>query len=427
MSNTTLRNLVVGAALALLSLTLVQFYWLSRAFDIKSTQIEQRLQVILWHTAQELARSQSCMLASENPIYKVSNNYYLVSFNCEINPDILEYALGKAFQQEGLPLDFEYGIYDCDTDQMQYGKYVRQGSQTELPQNKPFDAYLEGHSYYFGVRFPTLETELIAEMEVWYYSVFLFFIVISFFAYSFYLLLRQRRFSLAQKQFLDNMLHEFKTPVSILHLTAQVLSKEVTTARANTYVRIVGEQSAKLEHHMNYLLEHLMLENKIEKALQKEVLDVGLFLKELVARYQVLLRLMPMQGEATLDLHLCPQVCLVEADRLHLENALTNLLDNAYKYQQQEQGWVAVRLEAGAKFVQLSVQDRGQGIPQKALAYIFQPFFRVQKADCHERKGFGLGLSYVKQVVRAHRWQIKVQSSLENGTTFFIKIPLYTK
>ena len=165
MNKRTITLLLVFALLSIFGIISIQIYWVQRAFDANRKQNEQKIQVALQNIAEKIADYSNTTLPSQSPINQLSSDYYTVSVNCEIDAAVLEHFLKSEFSKRNIQTDFEYGIYDCDSERMVYGNYIsyNQENQNATSKNKSEKELpkLEGQNYYFGIRFPSVSSQLI--------------------------------------------------------------------------------------------------------------------------------------------------------------------------------------------------------------------------------------------------------------------------
>ncbi len=435
MNKRTITVLLIFAMFSIFGIISIQIYWVERAFDANRKQNEQKIQVALQNIAEKIANYSKTTLPSQSPINQISSDYYTVSVNCEIDAAILEYFLKNEFSKRNIQTDFEYGIYDCDSQKMVYGNYISLHQDKKKPQKiKKELPKWEGQNYYFGIRFPSVSSRLVSEMDIWIFLSVILLLVIFFLVYGMFFIITQRQFSQAQKQFINNITHELKTPISILGIAAKVLishnleeSKDEKN-RKKQYAIIVKEQTERLNSQVEKLVELLMLERSTYVPLSLQKLNIQKLIQETIQSFE--LEILAKQDLQNQNFSIqfnqseieTKQDFFIKADKTHFQNMIHNLLENAFKYNQNKPFVeIAISNPSKNKLI-LSVKDNGIGIDKKFQKRIFDKFFRIQNNDIHTTKGFGLGLSYIKQVVKAHKWKIKIESNLNKGTTFFIEI-----
>lgn len=422
MSNAKFRLVIVLGVCSTLLIILSQYIWLAKAFNVKEKNFNQAVNIALRSVAFKLAEYNQNPLPVNNPVNRLSNDYYVVNFNDQVDAVVLEYLLKSELERHQLHLDFEYGIYDCASDRMVYGNYINMDSSYSM---KPEEASLlkwENYEYYFGVHFPTKTFFIGNQLTLWALSSVLLFVVIIFFTYTVFIVLKQKRLSEVQKDFINNMTHEFKTPLSTISIAADVLNQQpnngsVEDRRIKNYVNIIKSQSKRLNDQVEKVLQMIVLERK-EQKFSIEVIN----LKEVMEEIVINLSAKAQEKGGCITLRYNTAVTDIKADRLHFSNIVYNLVDNALKYcDKTPQIAIEVEKTRGGT-LEVSVKDNGIGISQKDLKRIFDKFYRVPTGNLHNVKGFGIGLNYVKEVVKAHHWKITAESELGEGSTFTIFI-----
>jgi len=250
------------------------------------------------------------------------------------------------------------------------------------------------------------------------------FVIICFFIYILYVILRQKKLSEIKTDFINNMTHEFKTPISTISLSADTLLKpgiELKPERITRYAKIIKDEGLRLRNHVDKILEIAVLDAESPKFKNEDVDMNAIITKEAeIIRVKIEER----NGEFHTELNATNAT--IKGDCDHLGNIIFNLLGNAIKYTEGEPE-IIVRTENKGNKLIISVIDNGIGIPRKSKKYIFKKFYRVSTGNVHNVKGFGLGLYYVNKIVRGHRGQIKVESELGKGSTFSLIFPVNKK
>jgi two-component system, OmpR family, phosphate regulon sensor histidine kinase PhoR len=420
MNRRTIRNIIILATISTVGIVFTQFYWISRAWDINQNQFNHSVNLALRNVANEIIRMRGDSTAYIEPIRQVSANYFVVSIYDTLHPYLLESLLRAEFKTRNLGQDFEYGIYDCFTDSIVYGNYVamQPGKVNAKPTHLPVKWDKDGH--YFGVYFPEKQNYLISYMGIWWFSSIILLIVIIFFAYTIFVILKQKRLSEITTDFINNMTHEFKTPISTIALSGEVLKNPEIAGhpeRINRYSGIIIEENNRLKNMVERLLQIATLD-KADYKVTKTPLNINSLIREITDRF--LLRLKEKDGEFVLHLNAAEPV--LNADLEHVTNILNNLIDNAIKYTTNKP-LIKISTESTKKGVTFSVEDNGIGLSKDAQKHVFERFFRVSTGNLHDVKGFGLGLNYVKLMVKAHKGKIKVSSEPGKGSRFDIFIP----
>lgn len=409
---------MILATLCIVGISITQFYWVRRAFDLKEGEFERTVTAALNNVAQQIYDIKDSPSPAVNPVKQLSTNYFVVMVNSEVNAGLLEFLLKTEFERRNITVDFEYGIYDCMKEKMVYGNYVLlQGTQKTKASSLPKWS-TEGS--YFGVQFPNREAHILNQMEIWTFSSFVLLLVIVFFAYTLFIILKQKRLSEIQKDFINNMTHEFKTPIATIAVSAEVLKDPQivnTPERLQNYAAIIQKENLRLKHQVERVLQMAQLD-KEGVGVMKEAVDAHALLQEAIHNCSMLMR--EKQGDIRTALE--AQRTKLNGDKLHLTNVFTNLIDNAIKYCTVAPS-IQISTSNASNGIQIEIADNGIGIARDDQRKVFQKFFRVHTGNVHDVKGFGLGLSYVKTMVEAHGGTITLQSEPGKGSRFNIFLP----
>lgn len=403
--NTPIRILLVFGALSLSGILFTQIYWVSKAIRNEEQQFSHSVQMAMRSVVESLCELNGYDF-DHDPIEQVANNYFIARANNRINLTSLGYLLRAEFEKRAINQDFEFGVYDCQTDRMVYGDLISFGKDEQKPLNGL--PKLLKDEYYFGVYFPS-KSAGIGQLGIWQFTSLLTIVIVLFFGYALFVILKQKRLSEVQRDFINNMTHELKTPLATLKLSADVLKQESTTPRARKYAQIVEEESTRLEQQVARVLEQTNERLFLSQAKQEQVA-----IEEMMGRITDRFASQTVKWEVKLE----PAQLLTHVDLL--EQVLFNLIENAVKY---GAGWVAVIGQSQGKFYELQITNRCIPIPESARSKIFDQFYRLPTGDRHDVKGFGLGLYLVKKAMPVLKSKIDVKST-DALTTFILKLPL---
>lgn len=402
-----------------------QIFWLVKAFDLREKQFTFNVNFALKNVVTSLCDYDGTDVPSLNPIEKQSSNYFIVRTNKMIDPETLEYFLKAELAKRSILGPFEYGIYNCSDEKIVYSKEVSFEPTVEPQLTRPFPV-LDQENYYFGIYFPDRPAYIADEMSIWLFSSLVLLIVVVYFAYTLYVILRQHRLSEIQRDFVNNMTHELKTPLSTIAISAEVLKKfdsNGDTSRFKNYASIISKEATKLSMQVERVLEMVSIENE-ELPLKRDTLDLSLLLSESIAEAKLQIEI----KSGVIKSSLLERSIWVIGDRFHLKNAFLNIIDNAIKYSEAPpKVSIKVSIAKKGKRVSIDISDEGIGISKTDQALIFDRFYRVSTGDLHNVKGFGIGLHYVKMIIKAHGGTISLKSILGKGSTFTINLPIWTK
>lgn len=419
MKNSIIIRVVFLGALSIIGIIAAQWYWVKNTWDVKEQEFHEKVNIALLKVADGFEKLGKPMPAYDL-IKQVYSNYYVVNVNDVINANTLEYLLQRELEAVGLAVDFEYGIYDCVTNQMVYGNYINYTSEPDKKQVVKSDLpTYDEYIYYFGLRFPNRRSLIISNMPLATIFSVILFITVFFFSYSIFVILRQKRLSEMQKDFINNMTHEFKTPISTIRISADVFLNHPNIKgdkRLIQYANIIKEQNQRLNHQVEKVLQLARVERENFK-LNLENIDLHLLLHGILNSNALKIN----KKRGSLERRLEATRSVVPADKVHLTNILHNLLDNALKYCKDIPQITVETRNLPNKKLELLVKDKGIGIPKEHQQKVFKKFYRVPTGNVHNVKGFGLGLFYIKNICEAHGWKLHLKSEVGEGTEVSIQ------
>ena len=414
-----IRFVVLLGAISIIGIITVQAYFLFQSWNIREKQLTQSLVIALKTVAEKISRLNQTALPYGNPVRQLTSNYFVVDVNTVIDANVLEHYLKSEFDRLNIKTDYEYAIYDCHTDRMVYGDYISAtGSGEPRKPDQELPKYRE-YLYYFGIHFPALRSTIAGDMTIWFFFTSILVLSVIFFVYAIFVILQQKRFSELQKDFINNMTHEFKTPISSINISADIITRPdiiEDPQRLLMYGRIIKKEN----HRLNLLVEKVLQIARFEKGgiqLKKEWLDLNMLVQTVSGNFTA-----GLDHDSQIMTTLDPSVGQVFADVLHLTNIFYNIIDNAVKYAG-EKPLIRIETKKEQNRVLIIISDNGPGIDAKYRKQIFHKFFRVPSGNIHDVKGFGLGLYYVKIICRAHQWNIRLDNELKGGANFIIEIP----
>ena len=415
MKSNHIRIAVILGSVSIIGIIFFQLYWVNKSYNLEEEQFNRTVEIALYNVAEKMATFNGLELPNENPVRQMSTNYFIVDINNVIDSRILDHFLKEEFEYSNIRIDYEYAIYDCETNQMVFGHYIRQNSSKKRKEIQ-FQKYDE-FTYYFGILFPSKTGYILNSMNIWLISSFVLFTAIFFFAYAIFIILKQKRLSEVQKDFINNMTHEFKTPISTIGISASVLSNpEIINEpeRLQNYTQIIIEQNKRLEMQIEKVLQLATLEKR-RLNLKKERLNLHEVIKSVTKGFRLNIE----KNDGTITCKMDADHPFVMADKQHLLNMVYNLLDNAMKYSN-DSPEIHIETKNDNGFLYFTISDKGIGIDKKYIKKVFDKFYRVPTGNVHNVKGFGLGLNYVKSIVNEHKWKINIESEVGRGSRFVI-------
>lgn len=410
-------NIIIALGLvATIGILIAQLIWTYKAFTLEEKKFSQKIHIALLEVARQLYESNGHEFSSKDLIQRVSNDYYVVNVNDNIEPKVLEHYLKTEFSKFNIVTDYEYAIYNCESDDMMYGKYI--SIDDDLTPKKTIEFPKSNDLvYYFAIRFPQETSYLISSLQFWFVLSFALIVILLVYVYSIYTIIQHKKYSELQRDFINNMTHEFKTPLSSILLASNYLSNQdliKNDSKLETYTSIIKTQGKKLNNHIEKIL-NIARNDESALAINPVKIQLLTFLNEIVEP----LKLKHENSKIEIDINADETIF---ADEFHFTNVVHNLIDNSIKYSE-ENPEIKIKSTRNNKELKLVFSDNGIGIAPKNISFIFDKFYRVSNKKSNEVNGFGLGLFYVKKIVQQHHWKISARNNSEKGLTISITFP----
>lgn len=340
-----------------------------------------------------------------------------------INPYLLDSLIFQELTVKGIKTEYEFGIYSPSKGKLilqKTGKY----KHNLLDRNFayilfPSDIYMNPE--YLILYFPKEKSFLLNQLWLMLFaSATLIIIIIFSFSYTIFTIFKQKKLSEIKNDFVNNMTHEIKTPISTISLACEVLNDKgikKSEELVASYINMIKHENKRLETLVEHILQTATLE-KGQFILRKEELDLHTIISQAVNN--VGFHVMQKSGSITQNLNADKSILM--ADKVHITNLIYNLLDNANKYSPDKPKLV-ISTENDSNGIIIKVSDNGIGITKANQKKIFEKFSRISTGNLHNVKGFGLGLSYVKAIVDKHQGKISIESELKKGSVFIVYLP----
>jgi two-component system phosphate regulon sensor histidine kinase PhoR len=333
-------------------------------------------------------------------------------------------VLERFLINNGVDLQFTYSIVD------KQGKLIYKNDKGLNPTSKSagkfiytqrlFPSEVSSKSVFLQVNFPTKIDFILQSLNLMIPSTLLILLVLGVFIVAIVIIFRQKRLNNMKNDFVNNMTHEFKTPISSISLASQMLQDPVVGKTPQTLKHIstvIHDETKRLSFMVEKVLQMSVFEHD-KSILKLTEINMNALIKEIVSNFS--LKVTNKGGKITTKLDAAYD--LVYIDEVHFTNVIFNLMDNALKYCDKPL-LLSVETTNDKNNLVISIEDNGIGIAKEDQKRIFEKFYRVHTGDLHNVKGFGLGLAYVKKIVTEHKGNIKVESEPGIGTKFIITIP----
>lgn len=340
------------------------------------------------------------------------------------NPEQLDSLLKVELHDKGIFLDYDYGVISPKLDRF---VAVNNPKKNEALQNSNLKASLfpndlMGNRAFLVLDFPGKSGYLLE--KIWLTMVssgVLVLIIVLIFGYSIRTIIRQKKLSIMKNDFINNMTHEFKTPIATVSLATEALQDKALAQSDDMrtrYVKMIQDENHRLGSQVERVLQIAAIEKR-DFDLNKEELDLHQIIESLIENMKI--QVENKGGRVTSVLNAA--ISEIKGDDTHITNCIMNLLDNANKYSPESPN-IIIRTESVHGSISISVQDHGMGMSKETQKHVFEKFYRLPTGNRHDVKGFGLGLSYVKSMVEAHDGTVSVDSTLGKGSKFTITLPL---
>jgi two-component system, OmpR family, phosphate regulon sensor histidine kinase PhoR len=415
--SSTIRLGIFISTLIIATILIFQLAWLKKVYRFEQKEFDHSIVKVIRGLYEDLDVSAYNSSHLNELIERAETHLYLAQITLPVNDDSLVSYLQYELEDFGIFTNCQLGVYSSARDKYIYTEVltsagVREKIKTGLPvQTRKYD--------YIALYFPNREQYILSQMNFWIISSAILLIVLVLFSANLYYFYREKFFNETQKDFIHNFTHEFKTPVSVIGLAADVLKNKNIIEKPDklvTYAGIVEYQANYLHSQIEKLLQFAYTESG-KLHLKKEAVDIHQLIHESV------INLAPLISDKNAELHYSLDAVnsIVQCDRNYMLIVITNLIDNAVKYSKYPVITIATRNDKQG--LQFSIKDNGIGIEKRHIKKLFKKFYRVRSGDLYIAKGFGIGLTFVKKILDSHGGEIKIKSEPGEGSTFIVELP----
>jgi len=415
----TLRLVILTSTVLITIIIAIQLVWLQKVYlyEEKQFNINVSKSIRGLYTDMELVNdvSDNAQKEIENP----KPDLYLFKIDCSPNLDSLWLNLQAEFTDFDVYTDCRAGIYNIELNKFTIEKYIDLPDAYHAPAIEKDLPIIKKDYAYILLFFPHRGQYIIKQMIFWIASSGLLLLVLIGFGASIFYLYRQKFFNETQKDFVNNFTHEFKTPLAVIKIAADVLQQNNIVEKPDklkNYAGIINEQTSHLQAQVQRLLE-IAYTDRSSLPLEKESFDANTLIQEAINDLHPLIE----QKNAVIKTTFAESSSIIKADKSYLRLCFINLIENAIKYSASPV--IGITTATDGNDFSISVKDNGIGIAREHQKKIFDRFYRITEGELHTSKGFGLGLNFVKKVIDTHNGKIEVESEPAAGSTFTIKIP----
>jgi two-component system phosphate regulon sensor histidine kinase PhoR len=414
MQRSQITIVILAASISLVGLTITQSFWVWNAVNLQENQYNHRIDMALDEVIDGMKN------AKDHSLEQPKNTFFDA-----IDTTLLASLLRQYVDYHKLDPDYEYAVVMNSNDSIIHASTPVIPKSLKKNCHKKCLHCLWNEEYtHLEVYFPSKRKEVLVQMSFWLIFTAIFILIIIFtFMYIINTIIKQKKLSEIKNDFINNMTHEFKTPISTISLASEVLLHADANAapeRLKKYAKIIYDENIRMRAQVDRVLQVARLDRD-EFSLTKSEFDLHQLVKETVQN----LCFEKCEEKTTLNYELNAKHHILNADEMHIQNVITNLVDNAIKYSRNGTT-LKIQTENRQEGIVLSIEDNGIGMSKETIKHIFDKFYRVPTGNIHNVKGFGLGLYYVKNMVDAHGGYIEVKSEINKGSRFDVFLPLDT-
>ncbi len=343
--------------------------------------------------------------------------------NQRVEPKVLDSVLSKELRMKGIDTQFGFGVLDKNNNITSVANKVFKEEKDKANYSYPlFTDSKDRTIYTLALVFPRRDFSLAKNNMPILLGTFLSLLtILGIYIISINYMMRQKKIAEVKTDFINNMSHEFKTPLATISVATDSLNNDrvaTNPEKVKYYSQLIKQENLRMKNQVENVLNMSKLERN-EMKLFLKLTNVRALIQRLTESFKLIVE----ERNGTLTQEFSAQNFNVKIDEFHLSNALVNLLDNANKYSP-EKPEIKVKTRNEGNWYIIEISDKGMGMEQNNKKRIFDKFFREETGNIHNVKGQGLGLSYVKSIVELHQGQILVDSVKGKGSTFTIKLPM---
>jgi len=421
-NKSSIRLLIIFTALSLLGLITTQVFWIINTHKLADEQFDNRVTIALQGALDEYVQiyQPDSTTTTDGCIGTCSMND---SIFINLIPETLDSLLLVHFNYHGLNLVYKFSVVKCSTGDILYSKGEIPGNQKNISKHRiSLSCLKHQESHHLEVAFGSKHGFVITETITWLFASALFLlIVVMSFAYIVLTIIRQKKIEQIRNDFINNMTHEFKTPIANISLASEVLMRNETknnVDKIDQYANIIFQENLRMKSQVERVLQ-VAARNREDITAHTIPSDIHELIKAAVDH----ICLNDCQKGSKIEYLFHAKSSTITVDPMHFTNIVHNLIDNAQKYSDKPPK-IEIRTRTDNNSIIIDFQDNGIGISAESQRHIFDKFYRVPTGNIHNVKGFGLGLNYVKTMVEAQGGKISLKSIVGKGSCFTIIFPI---
>ena len=418
---------IIAMTFALIGLLGIQIYWIDNASTVKEANFRRSVNEAIAKVVLKIERLEKSKALQVNQYESMLNFNRHLPYESFTSMSALDSLISLELNIRGIDTRFEFGIFKPEGLEFliekspNYRKELIEKGYAFLL----FQTDIYSSPEYLIIYFPHEKQFLLTELwGMLLISIILIIVIVYSFTYTITTIFRQKRLSEMKNDFINNMTHEFKTPISTISLACEALGdKEIRKSDEffGSYITMISEENKRLAGMAEKILQTAVIE-KGQLKMNKEMIDVHEIITDVIKNLRIQVEIK--DGEIIRNFGAADAT--IEGDRLHVTNLVYNLLDNANKYSPKKP-LIRISTENQHNGLVITIEDNGIGISKQEQKKIFDKLYRVPTGNIHEVRGFGLGLSYVKAIVEEHQGKISLESEANKGSKFRVFLPFAIK
>jgi two-component system, OmpR family, phosphate regulon sensor histidine kinase PhoR len=420
MRSNTIRLFILIASLLIAIIIAVQLYWLNKTYTFEKTEFNTSVIKSIRGVYEDLPLLYESTEKLQSLIEKTDANSYLFRIDSIPAKDSLILYMHNELESFDIFTDGKLSVYDNTKNKYVYDAYLPSAGSGYKNDTTLTSPLVQKNYSYTYLYFPHRNKYIIEQMTGWIVSSALLLLVLLGFAASLYYFFKQKFLVEIQKDFINNVTHEFSTPLSVIELSVDGLEKPATHVnleKQQKFINAIRYQSDYLKNHISNLVKTVVAD-QYQFILKMKPVVPNELLKKVIAQLEPLLH----KKAGVVEWDLDEENSSILADEENLYLSLFNIINNAIKYSAQPKIIIAT-VKNSYKYT-ISIKDNGAGMESSEYKKIFKKFYRVQNGNVHNTKGLGLGLYFTKKVIDGHHGKIDVHSLPGIGTEFKIELPL---
>ena len=414
---------IIAMTIALIGLMGIQIYWIQSASAIKEANFRRSVNEAMVKVVQKVERMERNKALLINQYERMLNLNPHLPYDSVLTMQEMDSLINLQLNIRGVDIHFEFCIYKPE--RQEFLMEQSPGFRKDLIEKGNAFILFQSDIYtspeYLLIYFPREKQFLLTELwGMLLISIILIIVIVYSFTYTIATIFRQKRLSEMKNDFINNMTHEFKTPISTISLACEALSDKDLRGSGemlDSYLSMIQEENKRLAGLAEKILQTAVID-KGQLKMNKEMIDLHEIIIDVIKNLRIQVEI----KDGVILKNFMAVNSSLEGDKVHLTNLVYNLLDNANKYSPKKPV-IRISTENTSSGILLTIEDKGIGISKAEQKKVFEKLYRVPTGNIHEVRGFGLGLSYVKAIVAEHNGKISLESEVNKGSTFKVFLP----